>query len=187
MSITSILGYGAIGLGFLLAYLAYRLLLQEQGTKTPRPEILKAIYLFECFCVVLVVLGSILQYSANEDKAKAELLSEKNRALDNDLKFTKDNLAAAQLLAKAADVCETKLQDVASIVAAQRKAIENSTTMIDGVLTALVTQNKLAINDSCPDGEHGGPSSHGGEITGLNTSISSDVAKIKGILSSAPK
>lgn len=55
-SVASILGYGAIGLGFLLAFLAYKLL-GKPGIKE------QPIYVFEAFCLVLVLVGAFLQYS----------------------------------------------------------------------------------------------------------------------------
>ena len=46
---TSILGYGAIGLGFLLAFFAYRLLGRPNIKERP-------IYVFEIFCLALVLI-----------------------------------------------------------------------------------------------------------------------------------
>ena len=60
-SIASILGYGAIGLGFLLAFLAYRLR-GKPGIKE-RP-----IYVFEAFCLALVLVAAFLQYSDGQRK-----------------------------------------------------------------------------------------------------------------------
>ena len=54
---TAILSYGVIGLGFLLALLAYLLLLREQRAKQPRPSILVAINRFMIFAVALAGLG----------------------------------------------------------------------------------------------------------------------------------
>jgi hypothetical protein len=53
----AILRYGVIGLGFLLALLAYRLLVREQHSVSPRPSMLAAINRFTIFAVVLVGLG----------------------------------------------------------------------------------------------------------------------------------
>ena len=57
-SIVSILGLGAVGLGFLLALLSYRLLRQERTNNTP-------IYVFQFFCFALVLVGAWLQYFGN--------------------------------------------------------------------------------------------------------------------------
>lgn len=56
LSVYQILSYGVIGLGFLLAFFAYRLLaLEQQGT--PREAIIKAIYYFMGFSILLCVIG----------------------------------------------------------------------------------------------------------------------------------
>ncbi|UWQ95478.1 hypothetical protein K3728_17685 [Rhodobacteraceae bacterium M385] len=55
MNVLSILGYGAIGLGFLLAFLAYRLLSTERTNNQP-------LYVFMAFCLVLFFGGVWLQF-----------------------------------------------------------------------------------------------------------------------------
>jgi hypothetical protein len=57
MDFVSILQFGAIGLGFLLAFLAYKLLANEQSRDTPRSNIITAIYVFMVFSFLLVILG----------------------------------------------------------------------------------------------------------------------------------
>ncbi len=52
-----ILSYGVIGLGFLLAFLAYLLLAREQKKKTPQEMIVKAIYSFMVFSFGLCLIG----------------------------------------------------------------------------------------------------------------------------------
>ena len=52
-----ILSYGVIGLGFLLAVLAYRLLSNEQRRDRPRSDILRAANIFMAFSVVLCAIG----------------------------------------------------------------------------------------------------------------------------------
>lgn len=183
----SILGYGAIGLGFLLAYLAYRLLLKEQTQSVPRDTILRSIYIFEIFCVFLVILGAILQFTNSADKSSAASLLDKNKGLESELTSTKDSLAAAQVRVKGADVCKSKLTQVTSVNSAQRDTIMGAMAIIDKVLKDLSAQNNFAINDGCSGGPHGIASSHSGDITALNNSITSEVANIKGVLSSALK
>lgn len=61
MSVVQILQIGVIGLGFLLAFLAYSLLTKEQKQNTPRSDILKSIYIFMSFSVVLCVIGIVSQ------------------------------------------------------------------------------------------------------------------------------
>ncbi len=52
-----ILGLGTIGLGFLLAFLAFRLLNREQNIKAPRDMILTSITRFMIFSFLLCALG----------------------------------------------------------------------------------------------------------------------------------
>jgi hypothetical protein len=52
-----ILSYGVIGLGFLLAFFAYRLLSSEQKKETPRKQMLKAIQVFMVFSIILCIIG----------------------------------------------------------------------------------------------------------------------------------
>ncbi|WP_263358636.1 hypothetical protein [Acidicapsa ligni] len=55
---SKLLSYGAIGLGFLLAFLAYRLL-SDEGKREPYPrkEMVRAIYAFMVFAFLLSFLG----------------------------------------------------------------------------------------------------------------------------------
>jgi hypothetical protein len=65
MNIASILGFGAIGLGFLLALLAYRLLATGQARERP-------VYIYMAFCLALLGVGAFLQYSDNRSLAAAQ-------------------------------------------------------------------------------------------------------------------
>ena len=62
IDVVKILGYGVLGLGFLLALLAYHLLSKEQGKQTPRPDAFRAIYVFMGFSLVLCILGLVSQF-----------------------------------------------------------------------------------------------------------------------------
>jgi hypothetical protein len=57
-----ILSYGAVGLGFLLAFLAYRLLAKEQAGARPRPTMIRAIYSFMGFSFLLCLLGFVGEF-----------------------------------------------------------------------------------------------------------------------------
>ena len=57
MDVLKILQIGVVGLGFLLAVLAYHLLTKEQKQDTPRQDILKSIYVFMSFSIVLCIIG----------------------------------------------------------------------------------------------------------------------------------
>ncbi len=52
-----LLNYGATGLGFLLAFLAYLLLRNEQKNPKPRAAMIRAIYTFMIFASLLGALG----------------------------------------------------------------------------------------------------------------------------------
>lgn len=52
-----ILSYGTIGLGFLLALLAFRLLSTEQRKDSPRRSILNSTYVFMAFSLTLCIIG----------------------------------------------------------------------------------------------------------------------------------
>lgn len=69
LNVYDILGYGVIGLGFLLAVLAFRLLSAEQK-RDPRQEIIRAIYIFMVFSVVLCIIGFAAQvFDSHETKS----------------------------------------------------------------------------------------------------------------------
>lgn len=56
-TVVKILGYGVIGLGFLLALLSYRLLSKEQQRDQPRLVMLRSIMIFMAFSIALCVVG----------------------------------------------------------------------------------------------------------------------------------
>ena len=60
-NVVGILQIGVIGLGFLLAFLAYHLLTKEQKQNTPRSAIINSIYAFMFFSVVFCVIGIFSQ------------------------------------------------------------------------------------------------------------------------------
>lgn len=62
MDIVKILGYGVSGLGFLLAFLAYRLLSQAQRNPSPSSHVFRAIYVFMAFSFALCILGLASQF-----------------------------------------------------------------------------------------------------------------------------
>jgi hypothetical protein len=66
VDVFKILSYGVLGLGFLLALLAYRLLTQEQEKPTERPAMLRSIYIFMVFSLLLCRVGIIGQLIPNK-------------------------------------------------------------------------------------------------------------------------
>jgi len=62
-SLGNLLAYGAIGLGLALAVLAYLLLRKEQTFARPRAQILRAIYVFMGFSLILSAAGFLGEYN----------------------------------------------------------------------------------------------------------------------------
>ena len=61
MDIVSILQVGVIGLGFLLAYLSYKLLDGERRQKVPRNKMFIPIYIFMFFSLCIVIIGGVFK------------------------------------------------------------------------------------------------------------------------------
>lgn len=59
IDVVKILGYGVIGLGFLLAFMAYRLLSAEQRKPKPTDRMLKAIREYMYFSIAITILGGV--------------------------------------------------------------------------------------------------------------------------------
>jgi TolA-binding protein len=57
LNFSSLLAYGAIGLGCILAVLAYFLLRKEQDQPKPRKQVLTSVYVFMAFSLTLTCLG----------------------------------------------------------------------------------------------------------------------------------
>lgn len=157
-SITSILGAGAIGLGFLLAYLTYNLLKEERAKYGP-------IYVYEFFCFALVIVGAVLQYSSAERSDKNETLeirintlqAEKNtaqeslRATQTELETAKQNLNASLSEAEAARAKLKRSLDVMTGIA----------NMIPTALAELSEINSVLTGNVCSGGSSGIPISGG--------------------------
>jgi hypothetical protein len=77
MNVVDILQAGVIGLGFLLALLAYHLLTKEQKQETPRSGIINSIYVFMFFSVVLCVIGIFSQtYQSKNDQTNNKTIQQ---------------------------------------------------------------------------------------------------------------
>jgi hypothetical protein len=59
IDVVKVLGYGVIGLGFLLAFMAYRLLSAEQKKIKPTDRMLKAIREYMFFSIAITILGGV--------------------------------------------------------------------------------------------------------------------------------
>lgn len=75
------LAYGAIGLGLALAILAYRLLSKEQERPgSARAPVLRAIYVFMAFSLVLVGGGLVKEYLGSEGSKIGEVRADLEKA-----------------------------------------------------------------------------------------------------------
>lgn len=75
------LAYGAIGLGLALAILAYRLLSKEQERPgNARAPVLRAIYVFMAFSLVLVGGGLVKEYLGSEGSKIGEVRADLEKA-----------------------------------------------------------------------------------------------------------
>lgn len=97
------LKYGAIGLSFLLAFLAFHLLYKEQNKKTPNKQIINSIYLFMLFSLVLCLIGfsldffkenNILKIQMNVSEEKIKIIETQNqlRKIQDSLKDTQKSI-----------------------------------------------------------------------------------------------
>src|SRR4051812_27688147 len=88
----NILSYGVVGLGFLLALLAYRLLGREQQKEQPNRSILVAIHVFMIFSAVLCVTGLGSEYlrgrGTGPDNAASDHLAARIAELEGQLAKT---------------------------------------------------------------------------------------------------
>jgi len=89
MDIVAILGVGAIGLGLLLALLAYRLLAKSNGRERP-------LYIFMVSCLILLGVGAALLYSNNLHKKALEQKTNDYDVLKAQYDNTTKNLVIAQ-------------------------------------------------------------------------------------------
>jgi len=180
MDIASILGFGAIGLGFLLAFLAYRLL--ATGGARERP-----VYVYMAFCLALLGVGAALQYSDNLNKTALE---QKTKDYDN-LKAQGDttakNLISAQSnLTETQDKLSSTLTSLAAAQAALNSAKSENKRLADSMKAIVDTLTPTArplqevqgliTGLACSGGAHGeamnGGAEAGGKIAGALSQIS---------------
>jgi uncharacterized FlaG/YvyC family protein len=88
-----ILKLGVIGLGFLLALLAYRLLRAEQKRDTSRPAIIRSIYVFMGFSLLLCIVGFFSEFakdSASTDETTLTELKTDNQTKTKEIETLKE-------------------------------------------------------------------------------------------------
>ncbi len=158
LNVIEILQIGVIGLGFLLALLAYHLLTKERKLKNPRPLIIRSIYVFMSFSMVLCLVGVLSQIQglfvdrdvtltfnrqdqkkSNESKRYQELLSNLERTqaakeiLDSELSKVKTK--NAQLSANFKNLKEVKTENerLASALEASKKKVAVISTKLESI------------------------------------------------------
>ncbi len=85
LDLGKLLGYGAIGLGCILAVLAYLLLRSEQRVQEPRPRILTSIYVFMAFSLVMTTLGFLSEYATDARSTALTMQLQANRSRDREI------------------------------------------------------------------------------------------------------
>lgn len=121
LDVVKILGFGVIGLGLLLAILAFWLLQKEQSKSSPSAEILKSVKRFMIFSVVLCVIGvgaQLLDQSrASSDQINAvSELNSKNKKLNDEIEPKNASIATLSSVVEKQDLqrqlLKSKLRDI---------------------------------------------------------------------------
>lgn len=149
MDVPAILSAGAIGLGFLLAFLTYLLIRGgERGT---------VIYVFMSFCFALVLVGAVLQFLAHDARALQRqvnqlqiLLQEANQAkpaTQAELTKTKSDL----------DVCLQKAGTLERELARANQIMAGIAAVIPDSIKSLNEVNSVLTGNVCSGGSSGIP------------------------------
>jgi hypothetical protein len=179
MSVTSILGAGAIGLGFLLALLTYNLLRQKRPDNTP-------IYVFQFFCFALVLIGAVLQYSATGSSQKIENLQDQVKSLQKDLEDAQSSLPELQKTKASLSTAMQTAKTVDASLFAMQQAITKVVKMVPGSIENLNAVNAVLTGNVCSGGRSGIPI-HGGAGTAAaarSTEVISNLSAAKSSLES---
>jgi hypothetical protein len=180
MDIASILGFGAIGLGFLLAFLAYRLLATNDARERP-------VYIYMVFCLALLGVGAALQYSDNRYKTALEQKTKDYDSLKAQYDATAKNLVGSQNnLTETQDKLSSTLTSLAAAQTALNNSKSESKRLADSMkaivetlapTTAPLQQVQGVVTGlACSGGAHGEPMNGGAEygqkISGALSQIS---------------
>jgi hypothetical protein len=156
-NVVEILGYGVMGLGFLLAFFAYRLLLKEQKKEPPRSQILRSIYFYMTFSIVLCGIGFAAEL-VHTQRLSLQAIDEGRYYMDFFRKYQNDvaELAGkAEILIKGPNVKEQELvkaeiQGIVNTVRKERGRSEQFRDQLDGeiekIANALSTGDAKSIN-----------------------------------------
>lgn len=75
IELPEILKYGIIGLGALLAVLAYFLITKEQNSTNERPKLISSIYAYMVFSIALIIIGAVAETQKKSFDAKVARLA----------------------------------------------------------------------------------------------------------------
>lgn len=143
MNVVQILQIGVIGLGFLLAVLSYHLLTKEQKQDAPRSVIIKSIYVFMFFSVVLCVIGMFSQAGIFDSRQK-EISSSSQ---DSAIKKSKNNVLYNYFI-YSDDKDDIHLCNISEFVFSEN-IIDIDKTYIKGKITG-----KVLVDNKLIDFEH---------------------------------
>ncbi len=134
-----VLKYGALGLGLVLAFYSFRLVMREQRRDPPRPPMMRLIVFFMAFSLILAGAGFISEYLARkyEDHQRGRAL-----ALYNDANITgplRGRISASQVyLANTAEFLK-EVSNVRWQIYADASKGTDSTALADAVNDAART------------------------------------------------
>ena len=179
MDIVAILGVGAIGLGLLLALLAYRLLAEPNGRERP-------IYIFMASCLVLLGVGAVLLYSNNLQKNALEQKTRDYDALKAQYDNTVKNLVTAQnalteskgKLWDALKLWSTAQASANNYMGENRRLTDDMKAIVETLAPTFGTLQSVQgslTGLACSGGAHGEPTNSGAEY---GTRISGSIAQI---------
>lgn len=139
INVVDILQIGVIGLGFLLAFLAYYLLTKEQKQEKPRSAILNSIYVFMFFSVVLCIIGF---FSQTEIFNSGQKENNRSQQLSTSLVTSKNNVLY-NYFAYSDDKDDIQICNISEFVFSE-KILDTDKIYIEGKITGKVLEdNKL--------------------------------------------
>jgi chromosome segregation ATPase len=150
LNIPQVLSYGVIGLGFLLALLAYYLLHKEHGRQRPNKSILKSVYVFMAFSIVLVIAGLSAELLKHAEVIQLSELKQQADSCLKDASVLRDQLSSCDgVRKKLAQDVEDKNTEITRLNDAVNKS--GNPTLInakDKDREILRLQNELRDKDS---------------------------------------
>jgi len=122
-----ILGFGVIGLGFLFAYFAYKIINREQARDTIRKNMLQALYAFMFFSLLLCLIGfgsEILNENGSTTNEDCQACDTEKEKLNAQIDSLKTRVAAGIYASDLVQISDTHF-DSSSIKAQSLQEIRN--------------------------------------------------------------